>query len=307
MDLRQLQFVVAVADEGGFRPAARLLRTAQPPLSTAVRQLEIELGTALFERSTRGVVPTAAGRELVSRARRILLEVSTARDDLRRGDHRQKPVIRVAVLAGDLAAGELTLPLIDALRGRFEGATVELHETTFVDQVDALRAGDVDLAFIRPPVTSSDLAIVPVVEEPRCLVVGHRHPLAEAEYLDASDVLEVPMLRLSAPDEWATMWQLDDMRGRPLVSESVGPVRTVSGAHLALTASNAGITMTASTARCAPSPVTRSIPVRGLSPSVFALAYRRSDTRELTRTAIDAVAAAAAENIELLPDGVVLV
>lgn len=307
MDLRQLQFVVAVADEGGFRPAARRLHTAQPPLSTAIRQLEVELGTALFERSTRGVVPTAAGRELVDRARRILQEVDAARDVLRGGEHRRRPVIRVAVIAGDLAAGELTVPMIDALRRRFEGASIVLHESTFVDQVDALRAGDVDLAFIRPPVSYTDLAIIPIVQEPRCLVVGHRHPLAQAECLDVSDVLDLPMIRLSAPPEWAQMWQLDDMRGRPLVSESTGPVRTVSGAQLALTASNAAITMTASTARCAPSPGTKSIPVRGLTPSIFAIAHRRSDTRSVTQAAIATVIEAAENNIELLPDGELLV
>jgi DNA-binding transcriptional LysR family regulator len=307
MDLRQLQYVVAVAEENGFRPAARRLHTSQPPLSTAIHQLEIELGMKLFERSTRGVIPTQAGWELVHRAREILAKVDTARDAVRGQVGVRKTALRVAILSGEHSAGELTAPILNALRGRFEGAEIVLHETTFFDQVEALRSGEVDIAFVRPPIPLSDLAVVPIAQEPRCLVVGSQHPLAQAENLNADDVLQLPMLRLSAPPDWAKVWQLDDLRGGSLVDESMGPVCTVGGTQLALTMSHAAITMSKSTTRLSPSTAVRSVTVEGLSPSVFAIAHRRSDTRRLTRDAIDVIAATAKAHIDLLEDGEILV
>ncbi|GAA0991073.1 LysR family transcriptional regulator [Subtercola frigoramans] len=306
MDLRQLRYVVTVAQEGGFRPAARELHIAQPPLSTAIRHLEIELGTKLFERSKRGVVPTTAGWELVVRAREILAQVDGARDAVRQGGSARKPIIRVAVLNGELAGGELTAPIMAALRARFDGAEIVLHETTFVDQVDELRNGKVDFAFVRPPIVSSDLTIVPIAQEPRCLVVGVNHPLAEAESVSIDETLKLPMLGLSAPPSWAQMWQLDDLRGGPLIDDTMGPARTVSGAQLALASGHPAITMTKSTMRFSPSPLVTSVNVEGLTPSVFAVAYRKSDTRRMTRVALDVIAVAAAENIHLVMDGELL-
>ncbi|MEE9095832.1 LysR family transcriptional regulator [Pseudarthrobacter phenanthrenivorans] len=307
MDLRQLRYVIAVAEEGGFRPAARRLYTAQPPLSTAVQQLESELGVKLFERSTRGVIPTQAGWAFVDRAREILAQVDSVRDAVRSSVGVQKTILRVAVLNGELAAGELTSPIIQALRNGFEGAEVVLHETTFVDQVEALRTGEVDIAFVRPPISGTEFAVLPIAQEPRCLIVGSQHPLAEAGQLTADEVLRLPMLGLSAPPEWAKTWQLDDLRGGSLLDASTGPVRTVSGAQLALTTSNAAITMSKSTTRLSPSAGVRSLDVDGLSPSVFSVAYRRSDTRRITQKMIDVVAAAARQHIDLLPEGKLLV
>jgi DNA-binding transcriptional LysR family regulator len=307
MDLRQLEYVVAVAEEGGFRPAARRLHTSQPPLSMAIRQLEIELGVKIFERSTRGVILTQSGTEFVHRARDILAQIDGARDAVRGRDDRRKTALRIAVLNGKYSAGELTSPILDALHDRFEGAEIILHETTFIDQVEALRSGEVDLAFIRPPVPLAELAVIPIAQEPRCLVVGSRHPLAEADVLSADEVLNLPMLGLSAPPDWARVWQLDDLRGGALLDQSMGPVRTVAGAQLALTMGRAAITMSQSTTRLAPAPAVHSLAVEGLSPSIFAVAHRRSDTRRLTRDAVAVIATTAAANIHLLPDGELLV
>src|SRR5438309_8337811 len=72
--LRQLQYAVAVADTGGFRKAARLCRVSQPSLSAQLAQLEEALGVRIFERNRRRVLVTPAGREMLDRTRRVLLE-----------------------------------------------------------------------------------------------------------------------------------------------------------------------------------------------------------------------------------------
>src|SRR5687767_6800104 len=79
MDLRQLGYVVAVADEGGFTRAARAVHVAQPSLSEGIRTLETELGTALFHRVGRRVTLTAAGIALVAPARQVLRDVAGIR------------------------------------------------------------------------------------------------------------------------------------------------------------------------------------------------------------------------------------
>lgn len=306
MDLRKLEYVIAVAEEGGFRPAARRLYTAQPPLSAAIRQLESELRVTLFERSTKGVVPTEAGWELVRRAREILAQVDAARDAVRLGADRRR-VLKVAVLNGELVAGELTAPILMDLRTKLENTEVLLHETTFTDQVESLRRGAVDIAFVRPPIDASDVAVFPIAREPRCLIVGKHHPLAEAGRVDPDEIMSLPMLDLDAPPEWAKMWRLDDLRGASLLDSSIGPVRTVSGAQLALTTTDAAITMSNSTIRLAPSGAVRALTVDGLSPSVFAVAKRSSESRRFIDDAIEVIVASARRHIHLLPSGEALV
>ena len=93
MELRQLEYIVAIADHGGFTKAATSLRVSQPSLSNGVRHLETELGIELFLRLGRTVQPTAAGEEVVDSARRVLREVTD--------------LVAVSRAAGELHIGRL--------------------------------------------------------------------------------------------------------------------------------------------------------------------------------------------------------
>ncbi len=146
MELRQLAYAEAVARHRHFTRAAEELHVAQSALSHQIRRLEAELGTTLFERTSRRVVPTEAGEALAARARRVLAEVDGVRaelDDLR-------GLVRGRLSIGALLpAGEIEVPkLLAEFRSRFDGIEVGLREGTAGDLMDLLLAGELDVAFM---------------------------------------------------------------------------------------------------------------------------------------------------------------
>ena len=95
MDLRQMEYLVALADEQQFTRAAAVCHVSQSGLSAAIRGLEEELGTTLFDRTTRRVVPTDAGLALLPHARTMLAQAAAARDAVVRATHELSGSLRV--------------------------------------------------------------------------------------------------------------------------------------------------------------------------------------------------------------------
>lgn len=302
MDLRQLQYLVAVAEEGSVRGAARRLYMAQPPLSQALLRLERDLGVELFTRTSRGVVLTEAGRELVDRARDILHQVEDARSAVQATSPDEGSILRVGAVAGPLSAGELTRPILDEFRAARPDVTVKLRDTSFDEQADLVASGVVDVALVRCPLIHDEVDVVPIASEPRALYARSTHELATERALSVDEILEYPMLALDAPGWFASFWQLDPERGGPLVDARHAPVSTVQGIQLALTAASSVVTGCATMARFAPSPLIKAIELPDASPSIIGVAYRRRDTKPLVRVFLELAAAAAAEHIGLLPN-----
>src|SRR5258705_3138759 len=95
--LRQLEYAVAVAEHGSFNAAARACHVTQPGLSAQIRELESQLGAALFERGRRPVLATAAGEEVVRRARALLADARDLEAAARRGSRPLEGVLRLGV------------------------------------------------------------------------------------------------------------------------------------------------------------------------------------------------------------------
>jgi len=303
MDLRQLQYLVAVAEEGGFRPAARRLLIAQPPLSLAIQRLEHELGVPLLVRTTRGVTPTSAGEEMVTRARQILCQVDAARRSFKDRKGQQRGTLRVGVIAGPLSAGELTTPIFEAVHSALPNFRIATQELSFANQITPILDGIVDVALVRPPLGHREIELIPIAEEPRCLLVNPSHELADELELSVDDVLNQPMLPLAAPDDWSAFWQLDDVRGHSLLYPDSDPVASVNAVHLALLTSSAAITVSESTTRLAKSASIRSVRLVDAMPSVTAVAYRRGEKRPEVIAFVEAAQQAAIDNIALMPGG----
>ncbi|MER7678525.1 LysR family transcriptional regulator [Streptomyces sp. NPDC096934] len=145
MDLRQMEVVVAVAEEGGFTAAAQRLHVVQSAVSSTVRALERELGTALFDRTTHRVSLTPAGEAFVPAARATLRSAEQARSAVDVAQGRLRGRVTVGTMQGVWA--DLHLPLA-ALRAEHPEVSVQLRQAAVTDIRQALREGTVDLAVV---------------------------------------------------------------------------------------------------------------------------------------------------------------
>ena len=168
MELRSLEYFVQIADEGSISRAAAKLGVAQPALTRRIKQLETELGAQLLTRLPRGVRLTGPGRDFLEQARKVLVQVSRARDQVR-GNAR---ALRGRVVLGTsptLAA--LLLPGCIALaRRQLPGIELKVVEGFTPQLLDALLAGRMDLAVMTNPPRSPALSLVPLFSEPLVVV-----------------------------------------------------------------------------------------------------------------------------------------
>lgn len=176
LDLRQLRYFVAVAEELHFGRAAARLGIAQPPLSQQIKRLEAILGTPLFERTSRRVALTEAGVTLLDGARRTLAQVSELAEEVRRTGRGETGSLTVA-FAASLMFHALP-PVIREFRKRYPAVHLELRELSTGQQMDAVRHGEVDIGFMRQPGRDKGFHIETVMEEPLIIALPARHRLA---------------------------------------------------------------------------------------------------------------------------------
>ncbi|WP_091941611.1 LysR substrate-binding domain-containing protein [Methylorubrum salsuginis] len=178
LSLRDLEYVVALADEGHFGRAAERCNVSQPTLSVQVRKLENHLGLALFERSNRGVLLTLAGQGIVRQARVVLAEAQRLLALAVEG--RGSPLTGRLVLAAIQTLGPYYFPLIlRLLRQEFPLLTLALSEARTAEILDGLRDGRIDAALLSLPVAASGLTLSPLFVEPFRLACPVDHPLAQ--------------------------------------------------------------------------------------------------------------------------------
>ncbi|MFT3905944.1 MAG: LysR family transcriptional regulator [Steroidobacteraceae bacterium] len=183
MDLRQLRYFQAVAEELNFSRAAERLHVSQPPLSTQIKALEAGLGVALFNRSNRGVTLTPAGAVFQAEVAALLLRVEQARVKARNAGRGEAGVLSVGFVS--IADYGVLPPALKQYRARYPQVEVQLHELTTDTQIREIRAGRLDLGIGLAPVAEPDLEFRAVLHEKLVIAapVGHlltrgRGPLA---------------------------------------------------------------------------------------------------------------------------------
>lgn len=194
MNLRDLKYLVALADHRHFGKAAEASFVSQPTLSTQIRKLEEELGVQLFERTPRKVMLTPIGRDIVERARGIVADVDCLRDLARR--------------SGDPASGTLQLgafptlapyflphavPRLQSQFPRLELLLVEEKSDVLMSQ---LREGRIDAALLALPLHDGTLHAEPLFDEPFLLATRDDGPLANEASIQLDDLDDQTLLLL---------------------------------------------------------------------------------------------------------------
>lgn len=149
MDLRQIRYFVVVAEELHFTRAAARLGIGQPPLSQSIRRLEAELNVHLFDRGTRRVQLTEAGRSFLNSARAILNLTEEARLAMQQFGRGERGSIRIG-LTSSASFHPFVTRAIGRFRADYPGVKVLLTERTTSGLIPRLRDGSIDVAFLRP-------------------------------------------------------------------------------------------------------------------------------------------------------------
>jgi DNA-binding transcriptional LysR family regulator len=160
LDAMDLQAVLALDDERHFGRAAARLHVSQPALSKQVRRVEAKVGGPLFVRRYRDVRPTEAGRLLAARARQILAEAGAALDESRRAARGEAGLVRVGF--GITTVFDLLPDVLLRFRRACPDVAVRLRDMSTAAQLGALVRGDLDVGFVRLPVTEPGIAVRPV-------------------------------------------------------------------------------------------------------------------------------------------------
>jgi LysR family hydrogen peroxide-inducible transcriptional activator len=192
--LRQLQYLVAVAEELSFRRAAERCHVSQPSLSAQIAQVESVLGVQLFERRHRKVLVTLAGRDIVERARRLLVDADDLMEAGRRASDPQTGTISIGVIP--TIAPYLLPAAAPALRAEFRRLTVTWREDKTDELIKALHSGALDAALVALEAEIGDVEEATVGRDPFVLALPPNHALArggkapvDASELRGEDVL----------------------------------------------------------------------------------------------------------------------
>jgi LysR family hydrogen peroxide-inducible transcriptional activator len=188
MNLRELRYLLAVAEHQHFGRAAEACGISQPTLSVQIRKLEVQLGVALFERTSRTVVPTSACDRLIGHVRAAVAEADA--------------ILAVARNLRDPLAGRLRLGIIPTLapyllplvfsplREALPALEVEPWEDQTTALLDRLRAHELDAALLATEVDGPDLASRPLFAEPFLAALPPEHPLARQEVVAEAELAE---------------------------------------------------------------------------------------------------------------------
>jgi LysR family hydrogen peroxide-inducible transcriptional activator len=186
MNIRDLRYLLALAEHENFGRAAKACGVSQPTLSVQIRKLEEQLGVALFERTSKGVAPTAACGDMIDHARAAVAEADA--------------MLAVAYNLRDPLAGRFSLgiiptlapyllPLVFApLHEAMPGLEVEPWEDQTAVLLERLRAHQLDAALLATEVDEPDLATRPLFDEPFLAAVPPEHPLAGRDVIAEADL-----------------------------------------------------------------------------------------------------------------------
>jgi LysR family transcriptional regulator for metE and metH len=219
LGLQHLKLVRAIVREGGITRAAARLHLTQPALSHQLKDAEERLGTRLFLRQGRRLVPTAAGDRLVRAAEAMLIELGAAEDEIRGLGRGQEGLIRVST---ECYTTYHWLPAaLKDFELRFPAVAVEIVVEATRRPLAALLEGRLDVAIVSRPSRNRDVLCRKLFDDEMVVVVAPGHRLARERYIRPEEIARETLLLYAIPAEQSDLFQ------RVLIPAGISPARLV--------------------------------------------------------------------------------
>jgi len=226
ISLRQLRVFLAVARQQHFRRAAESLHLSQPAVSRHIAELESELGLKLFDRNTREVVPTEAGRYLESAIGRVLDELEGVLAHVHSESERRRGKVHVASVP-TLSAGLMPQCIAECAR-RYRELVIQLHDQAQTMVLDSVRGGEVDFGLAIEPPDTGEFDSELLLRDPFMLVCRPDHPLASLDRVPWRKLQGQPLILLDySSGSRRLIDQVFSRRGiEPIVVQQTGHTHT---------------------------------------------------------------------------------
>lgn len=194
MNIRDLEYLVALSEYRHFGKAAEACHISQPSLSTQIKKLEDELGLQLIERQPRQVMITEAGEEILARARNVLSEVSAMKAYSRQSQDPFKRELKLGIIP---TLAPYVLPsFIPKIHKAYPHLSLRLVEYQTPDLLEQIMQNQLDCLLLALPIEEPHLATKPVYEEAFYLAVPKKHRLAQRQQVTMADIDEEEVLLL---------------------------------------------------------------------------------------------------------------
>lgn len=194
MNLRDLQYVLSVAETGKFSEAAKRCYVSQPTLSWQIKKLENELEQPLFERGARGAVLTAFGREALIHMRIIARETELLRESANRNARHLGGRLRLGIIP---TAGPYLMPhILPAIRQAYPLMRMEIREIMTASLLPALHSAELDIAILSEPFSHQGLQTAPLLDEEFVIALPPHSPLTKISALSPEMLSGEPILML---------------------------------------------------------------------------------------------------------------
>lgn len=191
MELRHIRYFLAVAEYLNFSKAAQELHIAQPPLSRQIRQLEDDLGVALFVRNKRRVVLTKAGRVFLDEARKLVVQAGHATEAARHAQKGESGFVRIGIASG--LGGVVSRVVADHCK-HYPAVNFECKDVFSSCQSALLHKREIDVGFLRPPVDQINLSCELLFEEEFTVILPPTHPLARRKSVRLKEIADEPLI-----------------------------------------------------------------------------------------------------------------
>lgn len=195
MEIHQLKYFVSLAQEKNFTRAAELCHVSQPSLSQQIKKLEEELGHALFFRTKQSVSLSPFGEKILSRTRLILSAIDTIREEASGENDKLSGLVRIGAIP---TIAPYFLPqVVNQCKVEYPNMRIELFEDTTDRLVDELIVGNLDFAFLSPPLErKSELATMDIIKDELLICLDQEHPLASRKKINLTSLDMYPLVTM---------------------------------------------------------------------------------------------------------------